>query len=718
MAKESSPKDRGETSVPPVTVTDTGDAEADEGGTAVTGYSGPAPGPDSGSVDVSNTGNASATGNSIAVSGHIGELHMHQQPLQEPVAWPILVGTVPALASAFQERPGTRERIDRARAGVSTVVLTQVLSGGGGTGKSQLAASYARQALTDGTDLVVWAPATTADQIVGVYAKAAGLVRAPGAGGRDAEADAQAFLAWLATTSRSWLVVLDDVTDPAATASWWPPASAGGSGQVLATTRRRGAALTGSGRTLVEIDTYTPTEAVAYLTDRLDRAGFGYLLDGAESEIAEVLGRLPLALSHAAAYMINEDIPCRAYRDLFQQQGARLDDLLPQDADAEDYGRQVATALLLSLDAARDTNPATVPVLRIAALLDPAGHPHALWTTQTIQNHLDGADGQKAVRALHNYGLLTIQPPPPIGPRTVTLHALTAHATRDTTPSAERPGTCLTAADALLELWPDPDHTDRALAALLRANTTILTPHTGDHLWHPEGHPLLYRTGISLDAAGLYNTAINHWETLTHQAHRILGPDHPDTLSARNNLALSYWQAGRTNDAITLQEQVLTHSERLLGPDHPNTLTTRHNLALSYGQAGRTDDAITLQEQVLTHSERLLGPDHPNTLTTRHNLASSYWQAGRTDDAITLQEQVLTDRERLLGPDHPNTLTTRHNLASSYWQAGRTDEAILLLERVVADSERVLGPSHPYSVTAAEVLRAWREAGGGSGRSR
>ncbi|HEX2810430.1 MAG TPA: tetratricopeptide repeat-containing protein, partial [Kineosporiaceae bacterium] len=118
-----------------------------------------------------------------------------------------------------------------------------------------------------------------------------------------------------------------------------------------------------------------------------------------------------------------------------------------------------------------------------------------------------------------------------------------------------------------------------------------------------------------------------------------------------------YWSAGRTAEAIALEERVLADRERLLGPEHPDTLTVRANLASSYSSAGRTAEAIALQEQALAEAERLLGPEHPDTLTARGNLASSYGSAGRTAEAIALEERVLADRERLLGPEHPDTLT-------------------------------------------------------------
>src|SRR5262249_50239950 len=79
-----------------------------------------------------------------------------------------------------------------------------------------------------------------------------------------------------------------------------------------------------------------------------------------------------------------------------------------------------------------------------------------------------------------------------------------------------------------------------------------------------------------------------------------------------------YRGAGRTAEAITVYEAVLADCERLLGPDHPDTLTICNNLGLAYGAAGRTAEAVTVLEAVLADCERLLGPDHPDTLAARH----------------------------------------------------------------------------------------------------
>ncbi|MEV0874753.1 NB-ARC domain-containing protein, partial [Streptomyces sp. NPDC049950] len=493
------------------------------------------------------------------------QTHIHHTPAE--VAWPLEIGAVPALASAFQPRSALRERVDAVRAQGAGAVLTQVLSGGGGVGKSQLAAAYASDALSDGTDLVLWAPAVEVQQVVTLYAQTAVRVAAPGATGENPETDARALLSWLATTDRRWLMVLDDITDPAGMAGWWPT-SRTGTGWILATTRLHDASLTGNGRRRIQVDVYTAEEAAAYLRARLTDDDAGHLLDETVEEVAAALGHLPLALGHAAAYMLNQDITCGQYLARFKDNDRRLEHVLPEAADADGYGRQIATTLLLSLDAAQRTEPAGLAqaALQLAAHLDPAGHPHALWGTPTILTHLTehrdpapeaahnasdvtAEEAEAVLRILHRYALISSDRRHE--PRAVRIHALTARATRETTPTEMLTSLARATADALMHIWPNPDQPHPDLAATLRTNTDQLHQTCGNHLWRSQGHEALYRAGRSLLDAGLISAASVYGERLTDLSSRILGPEHPNTFKARTYLAHAYWQAGRTAEAIT-----------------------------------------------------------------------------------------------------------------------------------------------------------------------
>ena len=221
---------------------------------------------------------------------------------------------------------------------------------------------------------------------------------------------------------------------------------------------------------------------------------------------------------------------------------------------------------------------------------------------------------------------------------------------------------------------------------------------------HPDTLTVRNNLAGAYKSAGRLAEAVELFERVLADRVRVLGPDHPDTLAARNNLAGAYYSVGRFGEAIELFERVLAERERVLGPDHPDTLTTRNNLAGAYYFAGRFGEAIELFERVLAEQERVLGPDHPDTLTVRNNLAFAYHSAGRFGEAIELFERVLADQERVLGPDHPGTLTTRNSLAGAYEDVGRFGEAIELFERVLADQERVLGPDHPDTLNARDNL--------------
>jgi hypothetical protein len=188
---------------------------------------------------------------------------------------------------------------------------------------------------------------------------------------------------------------------------------------------------------------------------------------------------------------------------------------------------------------------------------------------------------------------------------------------------------------------------------------------------------------------------------------RILGPDHPDTLTSRSNLA--YW-TGEAGDAATARDQyaaLIPDCERILGPDHPDTLTRRSSLAYWTGKAGDAATARDHYAALIPDRERILGPDHPDTLTRRGSLA--YW-TGEAGDAATARDQFATlipDSEHILGPDHPDTLTRRSNLA--YWTRAAGDAATGRdqLAALIDDRNRILGPDHPDTVVYRSNLALW-----------
>ena len=96
-----------------------------------------------------------------------------------------------------------------------------------------------------------------------------------------------------------------------------------------------------------------------------------------------------------------------------------------------------------------------------------------------------------------------------------------------------------------------------------------------------------------------------------HAEDDAYGPEHLDTLAARNQLARWVGEAGDAAGARDEVAALLPISERVLGPEHPDTLTTRHILAFWAGEAGDAAGARDQFAVILPISERVLGPSTP-----------------------------------------------------------------------------------------------------------
>ncbi|KOU76783.1 ATP-binding protein [Streptomyces sp. MMG1533] len=650
---------------------------------------------------------------------------MQQRPPSEPALWPHQVGLIPPVARSFQHR-ALADRLHTGINGSGTAVLT----GMGGVGKTQLAAEYARTAWeraaeTGGLDVLVWVTASARSLIVTEYAQAG--VELWRADPSDPEKAARSFLAWLTPKAGAkpcrWLIVLDDVTDPADLRGLWPPASP--HGRTLVTSRRRDAALAAHGRHTVEVGLFTKDEALAYLTSSLP--GPCESTDELTS-LADDLGYLPLALAQAGAYIIDTGETVATYRRLLADRANALSEMAP-DALPDDQERPLAAAWSLSIDRADALRPAGLarPLLQLTSLLDANGIPKEVLTSQPTLAYLAAhrtrtgpyqapapgqvspEDAKRALSALHRLSLIDHNSP--TAHQAVRVHQLIQRATRDNLTRHQRDQTARSAADALMAAWPAIER-DAALAQMLRVNTAALANSTEGALYWPNVHKVLHRVGRSLGESGQASAARDHFQHLAQTTRQDLGEDHPDTLAARHDFAFWRGRAGEAAEAATASAELLEDRVRVLGPDHPDTLDTRHNLARWRGWAGDAVSAATVLEELLEDRVRVLGPDHPDTLGTRHDI--NFWraQAGEAAGAATVLEELLDDQVRVLGADHPDTLITRNNLATWRGRAGDAAGAAAALEELLEDRVRVLGVHHPSTLTTRHNLATWRRTAG------
>src|SRR5690349_9275711 len=90
---------------------------------------------------------------------------------------------------------------------------------------------------------------------------------------------------------------------------------------------------------------------------------------------------------------------------------------------------------------------------------------------------------------------------------------------------------------------------------------------------------LLTMVATNLRDIGQLDTSRPPFDRALAIAQTQLGTDHSLTLAARHNLARWLGAAGQPSRAAEQYRDLLTDLLRVLGPDHPDTLATRGNLA-------------------------------------------------------------------------------------------------------------------------------------------
>jgi tetratricopeptide (TPR) repeat protein len=620
-------------------------------------------------------------------------------------------GTIPALADCFTPRPETGPVPLDAGAPGGWLVLTSPPASAqpghdwpGGTGKTQLAVQLARTWWQESQGrLLVWLTATSRDLVLSGYAQAA-AERTGTARADDAETAVVRFLSWLGETKQPWLVVLDDVADPADLDGLWPD---GPGGRVLVTTRNDAAVPLFGRPHAFPVGMFSSHEALAYLMARLSvdpnqRLGAVDLVDDLSCD--------PLALAQASAAIASSGITCREYRDMF----AKRREEIAGAAGAQPAARAVTWTL--SMECVGQLAPGGLAqlCLALAVLLGCQGIPEPVFSTRAAADFIAGTAGaagiagtadpspaRSALLGLQSTGLLSVDPGG--ATRMVRVHPVVRAAVMSAMPGSMRDRAVRAAAAALVQAWPDGAE-QSPLTCALRACAASLEAAAGDVLWADGSHHVLLRAGESLDGARLTGPAVSHWRAVAATSERVLGPAHPDTLLADARLASAALAAGLGDDAVTLYQRSLDARAGQLGPDHPDTVAARAEFGGALLTAGQPGEAIPILEDVLAAAERHRGTGVLDVLAIQDSLVAAYQAAGRYQDAIRLAARTLAERERRQGPDHPETLVTRRGLVRACVADGRTKDAITHGRRGLAGAERVLGPDHPDTIDAVTVL--------------
>jgi hypothetical protein len=402
------------------------------------------------------------------------------------------------------------------------------LTGLGGIGKTQLAVQHAHRHAGD-YRLVWWVAADdalTAISDLAALAERLGLAQARLG---DDPAAADAACRWLEQHDQ-WLVVFDNAADPGVVRDLLTGIE---TGHMLITSRYAAWGAQAHRTRLLGLD---DEHAARLLQERS-----GQHDPVAARALAERLGRLPLALEQAGAYMEATETPLTDYSTLLDAHGMAL---LGHAID--DETRTVATTWEPSFRLLRERTPAAAALLTAAAFLAPDDIPRRLFVdNQQLPERLcelgDALAFGDALVALVRYSLIT-----PTGDA-FAVHRLVQDIARDRMSDADQRSWTETAIALLDAAFPFDDNDPSTWSTTAR-----LLPHALRACEHAERHQppvdgtsrLLNQSGLYLRRRGQPAVAQAALERALHIDEAAYGPDHPEVAADNSNLGLVLQERG------------------------------------------------------------------------------------------------------------------------------------------------------------------------------
>ncbi|KAM6516645.1 hypothetical protein FALCPG4_014823 [Fusarium falciforme] len=598
------------------------------------------------------------------------------------------------------------------------------LVGLGGIGKSQVAIHHAHAVRRASPDTwVFWVHASSVARFEEAYRNIADKLQLPGRD--DPQRNVLRLVhAWLCDEENGpWMMVLDNADSVEV---FFPSRGAHGSrdqplasflpktgrGSIIITSRNTDAAerLAGLDATY-NVPTMEKSQALQLLQIRLGE-------DGAEdnvamSELVDVLNYMPLAITQAAAYIKRRGprMSVSAYLDEFRRSDKKRANLLNRDAGDlrrdESASNSIVTTWQITFDQIRRERPSAADLLSFMSFFNPQGIPESALQAYACGRGPDGEgdldenldeDLNEDLETLRGYSLVAVT----ADSESFEMHALVQFCTRVWLSSfcdTQRwEGKFL---KVMSELYPSGEYENWATCQCLDPHVEVVVKkERRERKEVLRWARLLTNIGWYRWMRGRYEEAEQMHRRALDGCEKVLGREHPDTLTSVSNLASVLQSQGKYAEAELMNRRVLEGSEKVLGGEHPDTLTSVNNLGLVLQYQGKYEEAEPMNRRALEGREKVLGREHPDTLASVGNLASVLQYQGKYEEAEQMNRRALEGYEKVLGREHPHALTSVGNLGSVLQYQGKYEEAEQMIRRALEGYEKVLGREHPDTLTS------------------
>jgi hypothetical protein len=155
----------------------------------------------------------------------------------------------------------------------------------------------------------------------------------------------------------------------------------------------------------------------------------------------------------------------------------------------------------------------------------------------------------------------------------------------------------------------------------------------------------------------------------------LIGPCHPQTLTAAKGLGIAFWRAGYADRAIDLLEETIARATKKFGADHPARLEPLCLLGGIMLEQQHLEQSAAIFREIVECCTRRSGANHPSSLAAKGDLAHVLFELGEAEEAGSLEREAFASARTHLGRSHPVTTVLAWNCALRCKKQGDPDSA-------------------------------------------
>jgi tetratricopeptide (TPR) repeat protein len=462
--------------------------------------------------------------------------------------------------------------------------------------------------------------------------------------------------------------------------------------------------------------------------DLLSKILKGREYEGKDIEkLADALEHLPLALSQAAAFILENSVSIEVYLRLLRDNRTNAFELLSDGTNSAEAQSAVATTWIMSFKQIRQRHPRAADILSLMAFLDRQCVPVDLIKTQ--DETLPSLDFERACGVLKAFSLIDEKQLTIHGEshRIFNMQRLVQRVTRQWLESHDKSSQQWeeNALIAVSKVFPPEEREDWKRFEIYLPHVQVVLERKIESALGTEARAdLLLHASSYFRVKGYHVRAAEMGREAVAIRKQSLGARHPKTLASHTNLSRILLEQKKVNEARELLAEAVATAESTVEKSDPDMLRARGHLAALLGIQEKYRDAKRLQRSVVEMSKNALGEEHLDTLLAMRDLAVTYGHQKLYDKAETLFRRVLEIRKGKLGPDHPETLISMLDLAEILELQDpekNASEAEVLASQVVEGRKRILGDEHPATLLAMGTLATtyeWQDRWGKAGALR